>query len=90
MAKIIGIDLGTTNSFVSVMEGGEPIVIANIEGGRTTPSVVAIKNGERRVGVAAKNQAAKILTTQFIPQNVSSVVNLTCAKKTSKKSLINV
>ncbi len=57
MSKIIGIDLGTTNSCVSVMEGGEPIVIPNAEGARTTPSVVAVKDGERRVGVAAKNQA---------------------------------
>ena len=57
MSKIIGIDLGTTNSCVSVMEGGEAIVIPNSEGGRTTPSVVAIKDGERRVGIAAKNQA---------------------------------
>ncbi|MBI5753614.1 molecular chaperone DnaK [Candidatus Peregrinibacteria bacterium] len=57
MSKIIGIDLGTTNSCVSVMEGGEAIVIPNTEGGRTTPSVVAIKDGERRVGVAAKNQS---------------------------------
>lgn len=58
MGKIIGIDLGTTNSCVSVMQGGEPIVIPNAEGARTTPSVVAIKDSERRVGVAAKNQAA--------------------------------
>ncbi len=57
MSKIIGIDLGTTNSCVAVMEGGEPTVIPNVEGGRTTPSVVAIKDGQRRVGVAAKNQA---------------------------------
>ncbi len=57
MSKIIGIDLGTTNSCVSVMEGGEAIIIPNAEGARTTPSVVAIKNGERRVGVSAKNQA---------------------------------
>ena len=57
MSKIIGIDLGTTNSCISVMEGGEAAVIANAEGARTTPSVVAIKDGERRVGVAAKNQA---------------------------------
>lgn len=57
MSKIIGIDLGTTNSCVAVMEGGESTVIPNAEGARTTPSVVAIKDGERRVGVAAKNQA---------------------------------
>ncbi|MFC1616096.1 molecular chaperone DnaK [Patescibacteria group bacterium] len=57
MSKIIGIDLGTTNCCMAVMQGGEPTVIPNAEGARTTPSVVAIKDGERRVGVAAKNQA---------------------------------
>ncbi len=58
MAKIIGIDLGTTNSCVAVIEGGEPVVIANAEGARTTPSVVAFsKDGERMVGQVAKRQA---------------------------------
>ena len=58
MSKIIGIDLGTTNSCVAVMEGGEPVVIPNPEGNRTTPSVVAFaKNGERLVGQIAKRQA---------------------------------
>jgi len=58
MSKIIGIDLGTTNSCVAVLEGGEPVVIANAEGGRTTPSVVAFsKTGERMVGQVAKRQA---------------------------------
>src|SRR5258707_6425697 len=58
MGKIIGIDLGTTNSVVAVMEGGEPKVIENEEGGRTTPSVVAFtKSGERLVGQVAKRQA---------------------------------
>ena len=57
MAKIIGIDLGTTNSVVSVLEGGEAKVIANREGNRTTPSVVSFKDGERQVGEVAKRQA---------------------------------
>ena len=58
MSKIIGIDLGTTNSVVAVMEGGQPVVIPNQEGGRTTPSVVAFtKSGERLVGQVAKRQA---------------------------------
>ena len=58
MAKIIGIDLGTTNSCVAVMEGGEAVVIPNSEGARTTPSVVGVsKNGDRLVGQVAKRQA---------------------------------
>ncbi len=57
MSKVIGIDLGTTNSCVSVLEGGEPVIIPNPEGGRTTPSVVAFKDGERQVGEIAKRQA---------------------------------
>src|SRR3954466_9347574 len=57
MAKTIGIDLGTTNSCMAVLEGGEPTVIENAEGGRTTPSVVAFaKSGERLVGTVAKRQ----------------------------------
>ncbi len=58
MSKVLGIDLGTTNSCMAIMEGGEPVVIPNAEGGRTTPSIVAFtKNGERLVGQAAKRQA---------------------------------
>lgn len=70
MSKIIGIDLGTTNSCVSVLEGGVATVIPNPEGGRTTPSVVAFKNGERIVGDAAKRQA---ITN---PNTVSSIKRL--------------
>ena len=65
MSKIIGIDLGTTNSCVSVMEGGEPKVIVNAEGLRTTPSVVAFKNGEIIVGENARRQAATNMDTVF-------------------------
>src|SRR5213595_2949555 len=58
MAKVLGIDLGTTNSCMAVMEGGDPVVLENAEGARTTPSVVAFtKTGERLVGQAAKRQA---------------------------------
>jgi molecular chaperone DnaK len=59
MAKILGIDLGTTNSAMAVMEGGEPTIIPNAEGNRTTPSIVAVnpKSGERMVGQVAKRQA---------------------------------
>src|SRR5665811_2577929 len=58
MGKILGIDLGTTNSAMAIMEGGVPKILENIEGNRTTPSIAAIsKNGERLVGAAAKRQA---------------------------------
>ena len=70
MSKIIGIDLGTTNSCVCVYEGGEPKVIANAEGGRTTPSVVAFKNGDMLVGTKAKHQAV------INPETISSIKRL--------------
>ena len=78
MGKIIGIDLGTTNSCVAVMEGGEPVVIPNAEGNRTTPSVVAFsKNGERLVGQIAKRQAVTN------PDN--TVISIKREKKKKKK-----
>ena len=69
MAKkdvIIGIDLGTTNSAVAVVEGGEPIVITNSEGKRTTPSVVGFTDKDRKIGDPAKRQAVTNPKTQFI------------------------
>ena len=58
MGKILGIDLGTTNSAMAIIEGGEPQIIENIEGARTTPSIIALsKTGERLVGLSAKRQA---------------------------------
>ena len=71
MSKVIGIDLGTTNSVVAVMEGGEPTVITNQEGSRLTPSVVGFsKNGERLVGQLAKRQAVSTLTELLVLLNV--------------------
>ena len=73
MSKIIGIDLGTTNSCVTVMEGGEPVVIPNPEGNRTTPSVVAFKDGERLIGEVAKRQAiTNPNTVQSIKRHMGS------------------
>lgn len=81
MGKIIGIDLGTTNSCVSVMEGNEPVVIANSEGARTTPSIVAfLENGEKKVGAPAKRQA---ITN---PKNTISSIKRFMGKKYSDVS----
>ena len=73
MAKVLGIDLGTTNSCMAVMEGGEATVIPNKEGARTTPSIVAFsKNGEILVGQAAKRQAVTNPKSTIIRSSVSS------------------
>ena len=74
MGKVVGIDLGTTNSCVAVMEGGKPQVIANAEGGRTTPSVVGFsKSGERLVGEMAKRQAVSNPERTIISINETSL-----------------
>ena len=85
MAKVIGIDLGTTNSCVAVIEGGEPVVIANDEGARTTPSVVAFsKDGERMVGQVAKRQAITNpeRTVSSIKRHMGSDYKVTIGDKT--------
>ena len=80
MSKIIGIDLGTTNSAVAVLEGTEPKIIANPEGNRTTPSVVSFKNGEIIVGDAAKRQAVT---------NPDTVISIKSKMGTSEKVSAN-
>ncbi|HEV8156044.1 MAG TPA: Hsp70 family protein, partial [Gaiellales bacterium] len=81
MSKVIGIDLGTTNSCMAVMEGGEPTVIPNAEGGRTTPSVVAFtKDGQRLVGTPAKRQAVTN------PQNTVFSIKRFMGRKASEVS----
>ncbi|MDD4530586.1 MAG: Hsp70 family protein, partial [Candidatus Gracilibacteria bacterium] len=81
MSKIIGIDLGTTNSCVAFMEGGTPKVIPNAEGNRTTPSIVASKNGETLVGAPAKRQSVVnpmqtiFSSKRFIGRRFSEVAN---------------
>jgi len=82
MSKIIGIDLGTTNSCVTVMEGGEAVVIPNPEGNRTTPSVVSFKNGERQVGEVAKRQAiTNPDTIQSIKRHMGTDYKVTIEEK---------
>ena len=79
MARAVGIDLGTTNSVVSILEGGEPTVIANAEGSRTTPSIVAFaKNGEVLVGEIAKRQAVTNVerTIRSVKRHMASVWGL--------------
>ena len=89
MGKIIGIDLGTTNSCVAVFEGNEPVVIANSEGKRTTPSVVAfVDGGERKIGDPAKRQAITNPTRTVFSINVSWAKTGTRYRKKSAVCLI--
>ena len=81
MPKAVGIDLGTTNSVVSVLEGGDPVVVPNAEGSRTTPSVVAFaKDGEVLVGEVAKRQA---ITNPSAPSDQSNAMSAPTGKSTS-------
>ncbi len=87
MSKIIGIDLGTTNSVVSVMEAGDPVVIPNAEGGRTTPSVVAFnKNQERLVGQTAKRQA--VTNADNTTYSVKRLIGRNYADTTTERQML--
>jgi molecular chaperone DnaK len=87
MAKVIGIDLGTTNSVVAVMEGGDPVVIPNAEGSRTTPSVVAwTKDGERLVGQVAKRQA--VTNPQNTVSSIKRFMGRKCSEVESERKLV--
>jgi len=94
MARAVGIDLGTTNSCVSVLEAGEPTVIANAEGARTTPSIVAFaKNGEVLVGEVAKDNLSQMLSEQFAPLKdiwVLTGLKMLMARSTHHKKLAHV
>jgi len=88
MAKVIGIDLGTTNSCMAVIDGGEPSVLENSEGKRTTPSIVAFtKTGDRLVGEAAKRQPLPTPATRSIRSSGSWGESLTRCRKKSNASL---
>ena len=76
MAKVIGIDLGTTNSCVAIMDGSQPRVLENAEGARTTPSIVGFTDNERLVGQAAKRQRSQTQPTPFLPSNALSAAGL--------------
>src|SRR5258708_12791959 len=92
MARAVGIDLGTTNSVVAVLEGGEPAVIANAEGSRTTPSVVAFaKNGEVLVGEVAKRQAVTNVdrTIRSVKRQMGTDWNVSIAGKKFTAQQIN-
>ena len=87
MGKVIGIDLGTTNSVVSVMEGGDPVVIPNAEGTRTTPSVVAYtKDHERLVGQVAKRQA--VTNPRNTIFSIKRFMGRKCSEVTSERKLV--
>ena len=90
MGKAVGIDLGTTNSVVAVLEGGEPTVIANAEGNRTTPSIVAFKSDDVLVGELAKRQAIKELSSLplFVKNGERLLSKMSAADKQADEKIV--